>query len=66
MKYAAVVYNIMMKVMSYADAVVGYDGPKVTLTHGQAYVVETTSKAEKGMVDFGVICFKVVRWMKLS
>jgi hypothetical protein len=44
----------------------GYDGPNVTLTRGQTYVVETTSKAEKGMVDFGVICFKDVRWMKLS
>lgn len=66
MKYAAVVYNIMMKVVSYANAVVGYDGLNVTLKRGQTYVVETTSKAEKGMVDFGVIGFKDVRWMKLS
>ena len=49
MKYATVVYNVMMKVVSYANAVVGYDGPNVRLMHGQTNVVETTSKAEKGM-----------------
>lgn len=49
MKYATVVYNVIMKVVSYANAVVGYDGPNVKLTHGQTYVAETTSKAEKGV-----------------
>jgi hypothetical protein len=39
----------MMKVVSYANAVVGYDGPNVRLMHGQTNVAETTSKAEKGM-----------------
>jgi hypothetical protein len=42
MEYAAVVYNVMMKV-------VGYDGPNVKLMRGQTYVAETTSKAEKGV-----------------
>jgi hypothetical protein len=49
MKYAAVVYNVMMKVVGYANAVVGYYGPNVKLTHGQTYVAETTSKGEKGV-----------------
>jgi hypothetical protein len=39
----------MMKVVSYANAVIGYNGPNVRLMHGQTSVAETTSKAEKGM-----------------
>jgi hypothetical protein len=49
MKYAAVVYNVMMKAVSYANAGVGYDGPNVRLMHGHTSLTETTSKAEKGM-----------------
>lgn len=49
MKYATVVCNIMVKVVSYTNAVVRYDGQNVRLMHGQTNVAETTSKAEKGM-----------------
>jgi hypothetical protein len=38
-----------MKVVNYANAIVGYDGTNMRVTHGQTSVVETTWKAEKGM-----------------